>query len=189
MIRTRFARHWLLASAGAALLCGAVQASTVFPPRKAGLWQSSMVMKMTMKMNGQTMADNDATPTISVLCSDAATDALSQKELTGGKMCSGFDIEKSDGIYTINGKCQDPVGGAGATITVTGTLTAQGDEAFHMQSQGVGPNMSSSTVVDAKWLGACPAGMVPGDFGVMRNGAFVKHGNLLQSAATPPAGQ
>jgi hypothetical protein len=144
-------------------------------------------MKMTMLMNGKTMTDNDSTPTINALCSDAATDAASEKAMTGGKLCSDLDIEKSGGVYTLTGTCKDPLGGAGAVATYSGTITPHGDEAFHMVSQSSGPGMSSSMVADSKWLGACPAGVMPGDFGTMKNGTFVKHGNLLQSTAAAPA--
>jgi|GEM_PF-902329 hypothetical protein len=187
------ASKWLraaaLVSAGTALFCATAQASATFPPRKPGLWQTTMVMHMKMLMNGQTINDNSDTPIINELCSNAATDAQSMKMLTGGSShCGPMDIEKTGGVYTITGSCPDPLGGKGGVITFNGTITPQGDTAYHMVSQSTGTGMSSSMVADSKWLGACPAGMVPGDFGTVTNGKFVKRGNLLNPPATPPAG-
>ena len=189
MIQAKSTKHWrrlAMASAGTLLLCGTAHASTTFPPRKPGFWETSMVMKMTMTMNGQTSSSNDPTPMITALCSSAATDAQSEKMMTGG-VCKGLDIEQSGNVYTLSGTCADPLGGPNAVATMHGTITMQGDEAFHMVSQISGPNMSGTTVGDSRWLGACPAGIVPGDFGAYQNGTFTKHGNLLQMPVQPPA--
>ena len=190
MSRLKWLRAAALASAGAALFYATAQASATLPPRKPGLWQTSMVMHMKMLMNGQTINDNSDTPTIDELCANAATDAQSLKMLTGGAAhCSAVDIEKTGGVYTMSGSCPDPMGGHGGVITFNGTITPQGDTAFHMVSQSSGPDMSSSMVADSKWLGPCPAGMAPGDFGSVTNGQFVKRGNLLTPPAAPAAVQ
>jgi hypothetical protein len=46
-------------------------------------------------------------------------------------------------------------------------------------------NMTSDDTGDMKWLGACPAGIVPGDYGTMKNGVFTKQGNTLTDATKP----
>ncbi len=162
--------------AAAALFSTAARADSSFPPRKPGWWQTTMVM--TMNMKGQP-PDNDTTPFISLMCSDAATDAITMKQMAGdtGK-CLAFDITKSGDTYTVTGSCPDPMGGNGV-MTTHGTMVFQGDTQIHIVSDTVSPTMSGHITGDSKWLGACPAGVKPGDFGTMQNGVFSKQGNVL----------
>jgi hypothetical protein len=161
---------------GAALLGSAARADGSFPPRKPGWWQTTMVMTMSMK--GQP-PDNDTTPFTSLMCSDATTDAITMKQMAGdtGK-CLAFDISKSGDTYTITGSCPDPMGSSGV-MTTHGTMVFQSDTQIHIVSDTVSPSMSGHVIGDSKWLGACPAGVKPGDFGLMQNGVFKKQGNVL----------
>lgn len=162
--------------AGVALLGSAARAEGSFPPRKPGWWQTTMVM--TMNMKGQP-PDHDTTPLNSFMCSDAATDAITMKQMAGdtGK-CMAFDITKSGDTYTVSGSCPDPMGGSGV-MTTHGTMVFAGDTQIHIVSDTVSPSMSGHVMGDAKWLGACPAGVKPGDFGMMKDGVFSKQGNIL----------
>jgi hypothetical protein len=61
----------------------------------------------------------------------------------------------------------------------------EGDSAYHVESTTTSPHMSGHLVGDAKWVGACPAGTVPGDMGRLVNGQFVKTTNILKPPPTP----
>lgn len=55
------------------------------------------------------------------------------------------------------------------------------DTEIHTESQTTSPQMSSSVVADAKWVGACPAGVMPGDQATFVNGVFKKSGNIMDA--------
>jgi hypothetical protein len=128
-------------------------------------------------------------PIVTAMCTDAATDADEMKKMSGdnGK-CAKFDIEGSGNTYTMDGACADPFGGGGV-MTTHGVITRESDTAFHMESQTQSAHMSGSMTADSRWLGACPAGAVPGDIGRMQNGQFVKNLNPWQGQAAPPPPQ
>ncbi len=58
-----------------------------------------------------------------------------------------------------------------------------GDTALHMTDKTVSNlqnmQMTPTMTGDDHWVSSCPAGVVPGDFGTMEDGAFVKKGNTL----------
>jgi hypothetical protein len=171
----------LLALAAAMALPGAARADGPFPTRKPGFWVTTMVMHMSMP---GMVADKDSTPIISAMCTDPATDALSMKRLAGdnGK-CSAFDITHAGNVYTVNGTCADPMGGG--EMTTNGTITVISETAIHAQSKTTSAHFSGDETSDAKWAGACPAGVVPGDIGHMVNGKFVKLTNIANLPKTP----
>ncbi len=163
----------LVASAGLAA------ASGTFPPVKTGLWTNRMVMHLTMA--GQP-PDTDTTPQVTYNCLDSATMAATLKAMAGSMMGCVFDIEGSGGSYTVSTKCTNPHGLTG-TIDGSGTLTMTGDTAMHLVDKTTSNlqnmQMSGDTTADSHWVSDCPAGVVPGDFGTMENGVFVKKGNSL----------
>ena len=165
----------LLTPIALALGIAAAGASTTLPPRKAGLWQTTMTM--TMMMNGETRGGR---PAVSVLCTDPQVEAIEQRQMTGND-CGSFS--RSGDTYTLQGSCAAP-NGAG-TLTTHGTLTMNGDTAAHMDAETSGPQFSGHIVADSKWIGPCPAGMNPGDRGQMVNGSFVKMGNVLDAPKAP----
>jgi hypothetical protein len=174
-------RAIILAPLGMALFCASAHAATL-PERKPGLWQTTMTMQMTM--NGQKMGDN--TPIITGMCSDAQTDAIEMKKMQGGDgKCQHFSLNGSGDTYTMDGACPNPMGTG--TMTTHGTITMEGDTAMHMVSDTHSSSMAGHMVGDSKWIGACPAGIVPGDVGRFVNGQFVKTTNILNQPKAPSA--
>ena len=121
--------------------------------------------------------DPDNTPRVDAMCTDASTDAIEAKLLAGGSGSCGLHIEGSGNTYTIAGACPDPMGGTGQMVT-HGKIVWKSETEIHMESQSTSPHMSGSVVADAKWVGACPAGVMPGDQGSFVNGVFKKTGNI-----------
>jgi hypothetical protein len=172
---------WLAATALPAL------ASTTLPPLRPGFWQTTMLMHMNL--SGQP-PDTDNTPMVNYNCQDAASMAAAMKMMAGAIPGCTFDLEGGGNTYTITTSCKNIAGQPG-TLTGTGTITLAGDAAMHMvetSSGNIGSmQMSSNMTGDSKWIGACPAGVQPGDFGKMVNGAFQKEGNTLAPPPAPPA--
>jgi hypothetical protein len=176
-----FIRAAVLAPIGLAIFTTAAAANVTLPTRKPGLWETTMTMTMTM--NGQTMGNN-MPPVVRASCSSAATDAEGMKQMASGNgACGNFDIEGSGDVYTMTGTCTSPMGG---TMSTHATITRISDNEFTMQSQTTSPNFSGNMTGDSKWVGACPDGIVPGDYGVMQNGQFVKQGNFITTMQSPP---
>jgi len=170
-----------LAAAPAAL------ADAVLPPMKPGFWQNTMVMHMNMA--GQP-PDTDDTPTVTYSCQSAQTMADAMKHMGGDMPGCAFDIEGSGGRYTIAVGCTNP-GGAPGKLTASGTMVFAGESEMRVKesSSMVSPAMSMKMSMDgdAKWVGRCPSGVMPGDFGSMVNGAFKKEGNYADMAKMPSA--
>ncbi|HUZ63924.1 MAG TPA: DUF3617 family protein [Acetobacteraceae bacterium] len=160
---------------------GATASAATLPPRRPGFWQTTMTMEMTL--NGKSIPKG--APTVTAMCTDAATDAIEMKKLTGNRdQCANAHIAGSGKTYTMTSSCADPMGGTGKLTTHT-TFTILSHTAMHMESVTKSPHMSGHIVSNSKWLGACPAGVVPGDVGHMMNGKFVKLTNIKGAAKAP----
>jgi hypothetical protein len=139
-----------------ALACAATAVLAVdLPARKPGLWEVTLHM-----------ASGNMPPRGMKFCTDAETDAalykLGMNAAQG--VCSRHDIQRSGNIVTIDSECQ-----MGDTkMTSRAVMTFTGDSAYHTDIQShfdppmMGRNGSSMTQ-EAKWAGACPADMKPGD--------------------------
>jgi hypothetical protein len=182
-----FRRAAFLAPLALCLAAPLASASFTFPPMRPGLWVSSSVMHMNMAGEAP---DTDNTPDVRYNCMDAATLAAAVKLMTSGGFMSGcaVDMEGTGGVYTMTIACKNPDGMTG-TINGNGTFTTDGDTAMHFTDHTTSNlqnmNMTADDTGDMKWLGACPAGIVPGDYGTMKNGVFTKQGNSLTDAKTP----
>jgi hypothetical protein len=174
LTRRRLSCAQVLATGAMAAIFGAALAANALPGKKPGLWISTKLIHIHMPGHP---ADTDNTPRVSAMCTDASTDAIEAKLLTGGLGKCGLSVEGSGNTYTISGTCPDPMGGAGQLVT-HGRIVSKSDTEIHMESQSTSPQMSSSVVADAKWVGACPAGVMPGDQGTFVNGVFKKSGNI-----------
>jgi hypothetical protein len=149
----------------ALLLAGAAASGTArgdeFPPRKAGLWQIDMAMP-----GGQ------MPPQQMKMCIDAATDTeMYRLGMSAGQgMCNAPDIHRSGSTVTVGSVCT-----MGPSKVTTQAMTRfTGDTAYHTDANTkFDPPMAghdaSVMTQDAKWAGACPADMVPGDV-LMGNG-------------------
>jgi hypothetical protein len=168
-----------------ALLCGAFAiagaapalADATLPHMHPGFWETTM----NMTMDGQS-PDSAGPPRITYMCQNDATVAAAMKQMNGALPGCTFDMEGGDGNYTMTTNCVNPAGQPG-TITGSGTMTLRGDSALHMtetsDAKMQSMDMKMAMTADSKWVGACPAGVMPGDFGTMTNGAFQKQGNAL----------
>jgi len=155
--KKHFSRARMLAAAALAATFGSALALNALPGKKPGLWVSSRVMHFNV--SGKP-ADTDNTPQVTAMCTDASTDAIEAKLLAGGSGACGLHVE-----------------GAGQMVT-QGKIVWKSETAIHMESQSTSPHMSGSVVADAKWVGPCPAGVMPGDQGSFVNGVFTKSGNI-----------
>jgi hypothetical protein len=126
------------------------------PVRKAGLWEMKM-LRTGGPMPEMTMQH----------CTDETTDkAMGSSFSPASKdMCSKQDIQKTATGYVTDSVCTV----AGVTMTTHSEIAGDFNSAYTVQatsqSQG-GPAAvppDSSTVIEAKWLGACKADQKPGD--------------------------
>ena len=154
------------------------------PARKAGLWE-------------QTMTRDGAAPVVMGkmrLCVDATSEA--KISLFGGRMGKGRCGRRSvsrglNGNYNFTSTCD--MGEAGVT-TSKGTLSGDLSSRYrvHAESDIAGSSIPSLnghhvTDIEATWLGACPAGMVPGDI-VMGNGMKINVDKIGAAAAAVGGG-
>jgi hypothetical protein len=179
--------HRVILAAVCTAAAPAAYASVTFPPMKPGFWQNSMLMHMNMA--GQP-PDTDNTPNVTFSCMSLQTMANSMKQLTGALPGCTFDLEGGGGSYTITTKCTN-LGGQPGTMNVSGTMNLIGETEMRMQetSSMTSAGMTGTITMsgDAKWIGQCPSGVVPGDFGTMVNGKFQKEGNFADMPAPPGA--
>lgn len=166
--------HRITAGIGLAsvVLFAASASAQDFPPRKPGLWQIDMTMPggpMPQQMQQMKM------------CIDAATDAEMHKMGMSAAqgMCGKPDISRSGSTLTVNSNCK-----VGDVQTTTQAITKfTGDTAYHTDvNTKFNPPMQGRAeqkmAQDAKWVGACPADMQPGDV-VMGNGMKVNIKQML----------
>ena len=134
------------------------RAADRMPTRRAGLWVQTMTRDGKPGRMGAMR-----------VCLDAATDARMALigRVAGKGACAPTVSRLGDGAYGFVSTCR--MGGAGV-ITARGT--ASGDfastYALHAESDVAGavfPPMNGHHVTDvtARYAGACPAGMAPGD--------------------------
>jgi hypothetical protein len=141
------------------------------PARKPGLWQ------MTMAVTGAGPAGKPH-PIEMSMCMDAKSDIQSQQMAAGAgaPKCSRKDMTRSGNTIVMDSVCD--LGGTQSTSHSVITFT--GDAAYHMEAKtSFNPPMAGQAehvmTQDAKWTGACPAGMNPGDV-MMPNGMKVSRG-------------
>ena len=145
----------------AATLCGALSlvaagASAIdFPAMKAGLWESTMAREGTPQKLGAAK-----------MCMDKAV----QKEMmdmgmgTMKSMCPKNDIRRDGNKVYGTAECKF----GESTMKSSSVTTFSGDTSYHTEVKSTyDPPMqgmsSGNMVIDAKWTGACPAGMQAGD--------------------------
>jgi hypothetical protein len=174
LTRKYMCRAEMLAAVMMVAIFGSALASDALPGKKPGLWVSSKVIHFNIAGKPP---DTDNAPRVDAMCTDASTDAIEAKLLAGGAGGCGLHVEGSGNTYTISGACPDPMGGGGQMVT-KGKIVWKSQTEIHMESQSTSAHMSGSVVADAKWVGACPAGVMPGDQGTFEGGVFKKTGNL-----------
>jgi len=132
---------------------GQARAAPPMPYSKSGLW---IIDQHTEA--GRTYR--------SKMCTDPASQAAMLRAGAGlsAQMCTKQDTTAAGAQVTIDAVCH--IGPS--TLTSKTVVTYTGDSAFHVVSDGafspafMGKAKTHSTM-DARWSGACPAGMAPGD--------------------------
>jgi len=165
------AKTWFIAtlvlSNAAALAAGLED----LPKRKPGLWEMST-----------TSAGNKGAPAMSKVCIDAATDRELMNFGLGvaNQLCSKRDIKVSGSVATLNMVCTigNSQSTSRSTITYTGSTAYRAEVRAHFEPPFLGQS-DSTTTQQAKWTGACPPDMKPGDL-VTGNGVKI---NLRDLAA------
>ena len=134
------------------MLCAtAAAAADEFPKRKAGLWE--------MKTTGGPVGARTVQQ-----CIDAATDDLLRTRSNEGQNCTRPVIERDGGRYKVRSSCENN----GVKSTVDGEYTMSGDTSYTGDMKmSFDPPMSGvsemNMKMEGKWVGACKAGMKPGD--------------------------
>lgn len=149
-------RRIIILSTSLACAVTAVAGHFEFPKRKAGQWE------ITISSSGSKYP-----PRVETVCLDQATDELLYQVGLGAsqKLCG-------DGKWSGNGSSRiiaDMTCQLGGTRSqVHAEITLNGDSAYHEEVKTVyepplhGKSELHSTQ-DAKWVGACPTNMKPGD--------------------------
>jgi hypothetical protein len=119
------------------------------PERRPGYWQT------TMALGPRTMSTQ--------MCTDAAFEKTSSVfgAALVNKSCAKQEYHPIAGGWAFTSTCTAPNGG---TDVSSGTVTGDFQTSYHMELKthpSSGPDRQ--TTMDAKWLGQCPAGRVPGD--------------------------
>jgi hypothetical protein len=168
-------RAWVLGVAGLVVMAGAAKADPQFPPRKAGLWENTMT-SANMMMNGQKMpGPGGPGGMVTFSCVDPASDLKLEKRMTAGEPgCAPPVFGGGGGHITFANSCARD----GHTTNVTGAMTYVSDQHIVVDMQMSGTGMTGSMQMSSVWSGACPAGIVPGDYGMVMGGAFQKEGNV-----------
>jgi hypothetical protein len=159
----------MAATAGVVLFLSLAAAGAVNEPElKEGLWS---VHNQTISNPGNKKTEGSYT-----LCRDHAFDRSGRamaKAVTG---CTKTEEHLEGGKYSSATHCV----AAGITIESRGITTFQGDTSTNTVSHSsYAPAMAgmneSTTSMDEKYIGACPAGMLPGDR-TMTNGQVIHLG-------------
>ena len=147
------ARH--VAAIALGLSCGAA-AGAEMPRLKAGLWGMSTLQPQAQDKPAQAMK----------FCADDATQK-EMMEFSQGmqrQLCSRYDVRNEGGRFITESQCK-----FGATIATSRSVsTFSGDSAYRTEVRVAydPPHAGQKETVlslEGKYLGACPAGMMPGD--------------------------
>jgi hypothetical protein len=154
------------------LAAAANAAETDFPARKPGLWELKMVPE-TAK----------AAPQITMqLCVDAASDhAIMTAGLAMGGSCT-VNRSQSGAALQFDATCDRDGRHTVSHTTITGDFQSAYQLKVVSDSEGGNPALPKHSAItqEAKWLGACPAGMNPGDM-VMPGGHKMNVLNALKA--------
>ncbi len=133
------------------------------PPTKEGLWETHG----THTQEGKTVAD----PAVKMCQSNDTTQSMQAKgeELRKRNECTSHVTRPSPNTYVEESSC---VKGPNAGSVTKVVYTHQGDTASHTEMHMNSGKSETVVIIDAKYLGACPAGMKPGDL-MMEDGKII----------------
>jgi hypothetical protein len=136
--------------------CAQCALADALPQRRSGLWETHMIM-----------AQHPGPGITSQQCIDAQTDEAMQRRVMEGDAtlkCTRTGFSKIPGGFESSSVCKTNRGTLTSKMHITGDLQS----AYRMEISGhrdppQGALTDTHTVVEARWLGACPADMQAGD--------------------------
>jgi hypothetical protein len=136
------------------------------PPTKEGLWETHS----TQIQQGKTVSDNS----IKMCQSKELTKSTqsSGEELRKKNECTSSVTQTSTNAYVEESRCAKGPNAGSVTKVVA---TYQGDTASHTEIHMNAGKSETVMIMDAKYLGSCPAGMKPGD--LIMDGKIISGGN------------
>jgi hypothetical protein len=137
------------------------------PPTKEGLWETHS----THTQDGKTVAD----PAVKMCQSNATTKSMQAggEEMRKRNECTSRVTQPSPNTYVEESRCAKGPNAGSVTKVV---YTNQGDTASHTEMHMVAAKSETVVIIDAKYLGSCPAGMKPGDL-MMDDGKIISGAN------------
>jgi hypothetical protein len=137
------------------------------PPMKDGLWETHS----TQTQQGKTVFDMS----VKMCQSKEHTKSLQStgEELRKKNECTSTVTQPSPNSYVEESRCSK---GPNAGSVTKINYTFQGDTASHTEMHMNAGKSETVMIMDAKYLGSCPAGMKPGD-AVTADGKKIGGGN------------
>lgn len=137
------------------------------PPMKDGLWETHS----TQTQQGKTVFDMS----VKMCQSKEHTKSLqsSGEELRKKNECTSTVTQPSPNSYLEESRCSKGPNAGSVTKII---YTYQGDTASHTEMHMNAGKSETVMIMDAKYLGSCPAGMKPGD-AVTADGKKIGGGN------------
>ena len=135
------------------------------PPTKEGLWETHS----TQTRQGKTVFDKS----VEMCQSKETTKSMQSKgeELRKNNECTSNVTRPSTNTYVEESRCAKGPNAGSVTKVV---YTYQGDTASHTEIHMNVGQSENVMIIDAKYLGSCPAGMKPGD--LMMDGKIISGG-------------
>ena len=132
----------------AAALSSTLAMAIELPDMKAGLWESSTTMGAATR------------PVRATMCMDNAGYQRLHEQVSRNlkNPCRNIDVQHTGSVYTTTTQCQF---GSGKPSVSTTVLTMSGNTAYHSEMRA--SDHTVEMIIDARFLGACPAGMKVGD--------------------------
>ena len=133
------------------------------PPTREGFWETHS----THTQEGKPVAD----PAVKMCQSNDTTKAMQAtgEELRKKNECTSHVSRPSPNTYVEESSCAKGPNAGSVTKVV---YTNQGDTASHTELHMNAGKAETVVIIDAKYLGACPAGMKPGDL-MMEDGKII----------------
>jgi hypothetical protein len=148
---------------------GAIAGADEFkpPPMKDGLWETHS----TQTQQGKTVFDTS----VKMCQSKELTKSMQSSggELRKKNACTSAITQPSPNTYAEESRCAKGPNAGSVTKII---YTYQGDTASHTEMHMNEGKTETVMVIDAKYLGSCPAGMKPGDV-VMPDGKKISGGS------------
>jgi hypothetical protein len=162
----------LIAAALVAIVPALSSAQGLGPQRKAGMWDSTMVLS--------------GLPAItSSMCTDEAFEqrmGLINPHQMGARDCANMTPTPIPGGYRIDGTCTSN----GRTTKIKATVKGDLNSAYAMDLDVDASGKPQTRHMDVKWIGPCGEGVKPGDMVMTVNGRrMVMNMNAARPGAPP----